>query len=70
MRVGDPNATDHAGEARRQRLAETGDPAPVLPFGVTLLGEAWTDEYLWGIASAFCDKSGLGCGPKGHGLAS
>lgn len=48
----------------------TGNPAPVLPFGVTLLGPAWSDEYLWGLAAAFAEKTGLGNGPAGHGVAA
>lgn len=39
-----------------------------LPFGVTLLGSAWTDEYLWGLAAEFAKKTGLGNGPIGHGV--
>ena len=59
-----------AGEVgkRAQHLAETGNPAPVLPFGITLIGPAWSDEALWEIAGAFHADTGLGCGPEGHGV--
>jgi hypothetical protein len=62
------DAGDKAESSRRNSLAATGDAAPSLPFGVTLLGPAWTDEYLWGIAQQFSAASGLGCGLAGHGL--
>ena len=44
-----------AGEVgkRAQRFAETGNPAPVLPFGITLIGPAWSDEALWEVAGAY-----------------
>ncbi len=54
--------------ARAQHLAKTGNPTPVLPFGVTLIGPAWSDESLWAIAARFHEASGLGCGPEGHGV--
>lgn len=54
--------------SRAQHLAASGNPTPVLPFGVTLLSKAWKDEYLWGHASRFHKASGLGCGPAGHQL--
>ena len=49
-------------------MQATGNTAPVLPFGVTLLGPAWSDEYLWDVAEAFYKKSGLTNGPIGHGV--
>ena len=59
-----------AGEVaqRGQHLAETGNPAPVLPFGITLIGPAWSDDTLWEIAAAYHADTGLGCGPEGHGV--
>ena len=54
--------------ARAQHLAKTGNPTPVLPFGVTFIGPAWSDESLWAIAERFHAASGLGCGPEGHGV--
>lgn len=53
---------------RAHLLAESGNPRPYLPFGVTLIGPAWTDEFLWEIAAKLHAKSGLECGPKGHGV--
>ena len=53
---------------RAQHLAETGNPAPVLPFGITLIGPAWSDDALWEIAAAYHADTGLGCGPGGHGI--
>lgn len=67
--AGTADGSDKMGEARRAHLAQTGSSAPVLPFGVTLLGGAWTDEYLWGVAEQFCRITGLKCGTAGHGLA-
>ena len=65
----DPRA-GAAGEVaqRAKHLAATGNPAPVLPFGVTLIGPAWSDDALWEIAAAFHADTGLGCGPEGHGV--
>ena len=51
---------------RAQHLAETGNPAPVLPFGITLIGPAWSDDALWEVAAAYHADTGLGCGPEGH----
>lgn len=67
---GSASGADAAGAARREYLMATGNPAPVLPFGVTLLGPAWSDEYMWGLAAAFAEKTGLGNGPAGHGVAA
>lgn len=54
---------------RRARiLEETGNSRPYLPFGVTLIGPAWTDEFLWEIAAKYHAKSGLECGPGGHNV--
>lgn len=54
---------------RRARiLEETGNSRPHLPFGVTLIGPAWTDEFLWEIAAKYHAKSGLECGPAGHNV--
>ena len=39
--------------ARRRHLESTGNASPALPFGVTLLGPAWSDEFLWDVAAAF-----------------
>lgn len=54
--------------ARRAQLLATGNAAPVLPFGVTLLGPAWSDEFLWDVAEALYKESGLSNGPAGHGV--
>jgi allophanate hydrolase len=40
-----------------------------LPFGVTLLGKAWRDEWVWGVAGRMEAAAGLRCGPEGHGVA-
>jgi len=57
-----------AAAERARVLAETGNPTPALPFGVTLIGSAWRDEALWGVAAGLHAASGLGCGPDGHGV--
>ena len=54
--------------ARRRHLEATGSSTPVLPFGVTLLGPAWTDRYLWDVAEAFYQDTGLRNGPSGHSV--
>ena len=55
--------------ARRVRiLQETGNSTPVLPVGVTLIGPAWTDEFLWEIAAEMHAQCGLKCGPAGHNV--
>ena len=55
--------------ARRcELLRATGNSTPWLPFGVTLVGPAWSDAYLWKIAADMHKQSGLGCGPSGHGV--
>ncbi|PRW20653.1 allophanate hydrolase [Chlorella sorokiniana] len=63
---------DAAAEAEQQRrqmhLAATGNPAPVLPFGITLLAPAWTDEFVAGLAAAYQQTTGLKAGPAGHGV--
>jgi len=41
----------------------------VLPFGVTLIGPAWSDEALWALAERFHAATGLGCGPDGFNVA-
>eukprot|EP00879_Flechtneria_rotunda_P022533 GHRR01023789.1.p1 GENE.GHRR01023789.1~~GHRR01023789.1.p1 ORF type:complete len:423 (+),score=144.74 GHRR01023789.1:210-1478(+) len=54
---------------RADRLASSGGPLQItLPFGVTLLAPAWRDEFLWEVAVAMEAKSGLKCGPEGHGV--
>lgn len=40
----------------------------VLPFGITLLAPAWTDEYVAGLAAAYQQTTGLKAGPRGHGV--
>lgn len=59
------------GEQRRraEHLAATGNASPVLPFGITLLAPAWTDEYVAGIGAAYEKATGLQAGPLGHGVA-
>ena len=51
---------------RRDHLEQTGNPTPLLPFGVTLIAPAWRDNWLCEIASRLHQASGLGCGPAGH----
>lgn len=51
---------------RAEHLAATGNPSPVLPFGITLLAPSWTDEYVAGIAAAYEKATGLQAGPLGH----
>jgi hypothetical protein len=53
---------------RREHLAATGNPSPVLPFGITLLAPAWTDAYVAGLAGAYAAATGLTAGPRGHGV--
>jgi allophanate hydrolase len=54
---------------RCAHLREGGGATQVtLPFGVTLLAEAWRDEWLWGVAAAMHRASGMKCGPAGHGV--
>ena len=55
--------------ARLQHLRSTGPAKVVLPFGVTLIGKAWHDEFLWRVGAAMQQAAGLGCGPKGHGVS-
>ena len=38
----------------------------MLPFGITLLAPAWTDEYVAGLAAAYQQATGLKAGPLGH----
>lgn len=40
----------------------------VLPFGISLLAPAWTDEYVAGLAAAYQQTTGLKAGPRGHGV--
>jgi Asp-tRNA(Asn)/Glu-tRNA(Gln) amidotransferase A subunit family amidase len=53
---------------RAALLRETGNSRSVLPFGVTLIGAAWSDESLWAVADRFHAATGLGCGPEGFGV--
>jgi allophanate hydrolase len=53
---------------RAEHLAATGNPNAVVPFGITLLAPAWTDEYVAGIAAAYEKATGLRAGPLGHGV--
>lgn len=69
LQPGGPPPGEDAEQARRaSHLAATGNPAPVLPFGVTLLGPAWSDEFVAGVAAAFEKATGLRAGPLGHGV--
>jgi hypothetical protein len=62
-------SSDGAEQARRrEHLAATGNPAPVVPFGITLLAPAWTDGYVAGMAAAYGATTGLTAGPAGHGV--
>lgn len=47
-------------------LEATGKRSVMLPFGVTLLGPAWTDDFVAGVASLYEEATGLGPGPIGH----
>lgn len=51
---------------RTEHLSATGNPNPVVPFGITLLGPAWTDAYVAGVAAAYEKATGLKAGPDGH----
>ena len=53
---------------RHNFLEASGNTSPALSFGVTLVGPAWSDEYLWRIATDLQEMSGVKCGPAGHGL--
>ena len=57
-----------AGEAKQrgEYLAASGNPTPMLPFGVTFIANSWLDEWLWGLAERYHDLTGLGCGPHEH----
>ena len=57
----------HTGEVARRaaHLRDTGNARPVLPFGVTLIGAAWSDASLAAVAERLHAASGLGCGPEG-----
>lgn len=55
-------------ERRRAHLAATGNPAAVVPFGITLLAPAWADEYVAGVAAAYGEATKLSAGPAGHGV--
>lgn len=67
---GKGGGSDASGEQarRREHLAATGNPAPQLPFGITLLAPAWTDAYVAGLAAAYGAATGLQAGPAGHGV--
>ena len=66
---GRKNSVGNTEVLRRARiLEETGNSRPHLPFGVTLIGPAWTDEFLWEIAAKYHAKTGLECGPTGHNV--
>lgn len=54
--------------ARREHLAATGNPSPVVPFGITLLAPSWMDEYVAGVAAAYQAATGLKAGPLGHSV--
>jgi len=53
---------------RYEYLMATGNPSPVVPFGVTFLAPAWTDQYLADVAIAYEKVTGLKAGPRGHGV--
>lgn len=64
------DGSDPAAEERRRHLAATGGAPDALPFGVTLLGAAWSDEFIWGLAAEYVAKTGLKNGPAGHGVTA
>lgn len=53
---------------RAEHLLATGNPNVVVPFGITLLSAAGTDEYVAGVAAAYQKATGLRAGPIGHGV--
>ena len=53
---------------RAEHLTATGNPNALVPFGITLLGTAWTDEYVAGVAGAYFKATGLKAGPGGHNV--
>ncbi|PNH09888.1 Urea amidolyase [Tetrabaena socialis] len=64
---GSSGATE-AERRRAEHLAATGPTSVGLPFGVTLLGKAWQDEWVWGVAAKLEAAAGLRCGPAGHSV--
>lgn len=54
--------------AQRQRAIPAPPTTAVLPFGITLLAPAWTDEFVAGLAAAYQQTTGLKAGPRGHGV--
>jgi allophanate hydrolase len=70
-RLAAAEAAHAAGPAaeRADHLAATGSSAAVVPFGITVLAPAWTDEYVAGVAAAYLEATGLRAGPAGHGVA-
>lgn len=55
-------------EQRGRLLRDTGSNTPHLPFGVTLIGPAWTDAFLWEVGADMHSLASVGCGPTGHGV--
>lgn len=53
---------------RAEHLTATGNPTAVVPFGITMLAPAWTDQYVAEVASAYEKATGLKAGPEGHGV--
>ena len=53
---------------RNKHLQATGKASAVVPFGITLLAPAWSDEFVGGIAIAYEAATGLRAGPLGHNI--
>ena len=47
------------GEIRRRVLGSSDRANPMLPVGVTLIGPAWSDEWLWELGADMHEASGL-----------
>jgi allophanate hydrolase len=64
----DFSGDDSIAEARSTHLTATGKSSAVLPFGITIIGPAWTDSYVADIAEEYEKAGMLGPGPLGHGV--
>ncbi len=57
-----------AGPEEQARAATIAQRPATLPWGVTLVAEAWGDWMLLDFAEAWARDSNLQCGPRGHHL--
>jgi len=62
-----PSSTMNIDLDSRQGLDTPGQEVMV-PFGVTLLGKAWSDKFIGSVATEYSKTTGLGPGPDGHGI--